>query len=75
MGSRRAKSNRGRHFGRRCAKAVAQLEREDVRVIDPLRDRDECWRWLELVDDFPGFQVAGRSQHEIQSRIHHLGLV
>jgi hypothetical protein len=56
MSSRRATNNRRRRFGRRCAKAVAQFEREDVRVIDLLRDRDECWRWLELVDDFQDFE-------------------
>jgi hypothetical protein len=52
---------------------ISHTPTEFMASIDPLRDRDECWRWLELVDDF---QDSSRGRkHEIQSRIHHLGLV
>jgi hypothetical protein len=49
--SSRAKSNRGRFFGRRRAKPV-QLERaKEILVIDPARSFDDPWRFFEIFAD------------------------
>jgi hypothetical protein len=51
MASKRAKSNRGRFFGKRRAKTV-QLKVEEIGAIDPRASRDDAWAYFDLNFDF-----------------------
>jgi hypothetical protein len=63
MSSKRAKSNRGRFFGKRRVKPVRPKAGEEIHVIDPRASRDEAWRLIEVMrlgnqDDFKESSAA-----------------
>jgi hypothetical protein len=50
MASKRAKSNRGRYFGRRRAKTVRSEVLNDIRALDPRVSRDAAWAYYDEMD-------------------------
>ena len=54
--SRRSKSNRARRFGSRRPMVIRNDAPVDVRLLDPVRSRDDAWRAFELGIDFSGNQ-------------------
>ena len=52
MASKRARSNRGRYFGRRRAKTVQLKAGEEIHALDPRASRDEAWAYYDLDLDF-----------------------
>jgi hypothetical protein len=56
MGSKRAKSNRGRFFRRRSVKTVQLEGVEEIHVINPKRSRDAAWQWVEILGESSGNQ-------------------
>jgi hypothetical protein len=58
MASKRAKSNRGRFFGKRRAKTVQLRAGEEIHAIDPKRSRDEAWAYVDLNLDFSRIKRA-----------------
>ena len=60
--SRRSKSNRARHFGRRRPRVIRDGVPGDVRLLDPTRSRDDAWHLFELGIDFSRNQKARRGE-------------
>jgi len=50
MASKRAKSNRGRYFGKRRAKTVRIKACDEIRPLDPRESRDAAWTYYEEMD-------------------------
>jgi hypothetical protein len=48
MASKRAKSNRGRFFGKRRMRPVRPKAGEEIHVVDPRASRDEAWTYYEM---------------------------
>jgi hypothetical protein len=48
MASKRAKSNRGRFFGRRCGKTVQLRGADEIGAIDPRASRESACKFLDL---------------------------